>query len=112
MTTDEKGFVEVELEEGRLAPSANSTNASAVTRCDSAYSSESGRTSPEDGDEQQVLKRSESEKKPKRIGKSKGKDKGKGAADGKRLPPYDFLATFVCYVTRFTQMFIQVNLET
>lgn len=28
------------------------------------------------------------------------------------LPPYDFVAALVCYVTRFAQMFIQVNLET
>jgi hypothetical protein len=29
-----------------------------------------------------------------------------------KVPRYDMLAALVCYVTRFTQMFIQVNLET
>lgn len=28
------------------------------------------------------------------------------------LPPYDVIAVFICYFTRFTQMFINTNLET
>ena len=35
-----------------------------------------------------------------------------GSGTSYELPAYDFLATIVCYVTRFAQMFIQVNLET
>uniref|UniRef100_A0A915E2M3 Major facilitator superfamily (MFS) profile domain-containing protein n=1 Tax=Ditylenchus dipsaci TaxID=166011 RepID=A0A915E2M3_9BILA len=33
-----------------------------------------------------------------------------GAAN--KVPPYDMLAVLVCYITRFTQMFINTNLET
>ncbi|CAK5035322.1 unnamed protein product [Meloidogyne enterolobii] len=29
-----------------------------------------------------------------------------------KLPPYDLIACFVCYLSRFTQMFVQTNLET
>jgi uncharacterized membrane protein YeaQ/YmgE (transglycosylase-associated protein family) len=29
-----------------------------------------------------------------------------------KLPPYDLIACFVCYLSRFTQMFVQTNVET
>ncbi|KAI1700990.1 major facilitator superfamily domain-containing protein [Ditylenchus destructor] len=35
-----------------------------------------------------------------------------GKKPTQNLPPYDLIAIFVCYVTRFTQMFINTNLET
>ncbi|KAI1695818.1 major facilitator superfamily domain-containing protein [Ditylenchus destructor] len=49
--------------------------------------------------------------------KNDGKNKiASGVECGKKhtqkLPPYDLIAIFVCYVTRFTQMFINTNLET
>ncbi|KAI1699631.1 major facilitator superfamily domain-containing protein [Ditylenchus destructor] len=41
------------------------------------------------------------------LDSQKSKNSGKN-----KLPPYDLIAIFVCYVTRFTQMFINTNLET
>lgn len=29
-----------------------------------------------------------------------------------KLPPYDWVACAVCYLSRFTQMFVQGNMET
>ena len=50
------------------------------------------------------------ENKENAVNNDNGDSVGSGASY--ELPPYDFLATIVCYVTRFAQMFIQVNLET